>query len=184
MSRPPSDLAPRTGTGRSTALAVVLVVAAGIALWAALTETGFARADGALLGEAVDARTGPLNVLALTVTTVGNTVAHSLLASVLAVAAWRGGRRADAVLLVGVMAGAVLAFRGIKILIDRPRPPAATQVISETNESVPSGHATVSMAVIGSLVVLSWAGAARSHAGVLVAAAVLWVGAVGHARAA
>jgi undecaprenyl-diphosphatase len=95
---------------------------------------------------------------------------------------WTRGRRADAVFVVGAMAGGVLLFRGIKILLDRPRPPAAAQVVSETNESLPSGHATMAVVVIGSLVVLAWAGRHRLGRALLLAGAVLWVGAVGATR--
>ena len=70
----------------------------------------------------------------------------------------------------------------LKLLLDRPRPPAADQLVAETNESLPSGHATMSVVVIGSLVVLAWAGAARAARVAMVAAAAAWIGAVGATR--
>ena len=135
-----------------------------------------------MLGEAVESRTGGLSAVAVTITEVGNTFAMALLAALVGIWCWTRGRRADAVFLVATMAGAVLLFRGIKILVDRPRPPALTQVVRETNESLPSGHATMSMVVIGSLVVLFWAGRGTVARVAMVAAAALWVGAVGSTR--
>lgn len=162
--------------------AALLVLAAGLALWAALTGLGPARVDAALLGEAVEERTAAWNGVAITITTIGNTFAMAVLATLVGAWSWARGRVVDAVFVVGAMAGAVLVFRGLKILIDRPRPPAAAQVITETNESLPSGHATMSMVVIGSLVVLGWAGRAVVGRVLMLTAAAIWVAAVGSTR--
>ncbi|MDN5750145.1 MAG: phosphatase PAP2 family protein, partial [Pseudonocardia sp.] len=98
------------------------------------------------------------------------------------IGSWRRGRRADAVFVGGAMAGGVLLFRGLKILIDRPRPPAAVQVIAENNESLPSGHATMATVVVGSLVVLAWAGRGALGRVLTATGALLWIGAVGLTR--
>jgi undecaprenyl-diphosphatase len=95
---------------------------------------------------------------------------------------WYRGHRADAVLVVGAMAGASVVFRGLKVLLDRPRPPAATQLVRETNESLPSGHATMSVVVIGAIVVLAWAGRSVTARVAMTAAAAAWIGAVGATR--
>ncbi|QJY47643.1 phosphatase PAP2 family protein [Pseudonocardia broussonetiae] len=167
---------------RTALTAVLLLLAAGAAMWAALDGVGPARFDARLLGEAVETRTGGLNTAAVTLTTVGNTFAMAVLATLTGIWCWTRGRRSDAVFVVTAMAGAVLLFRGVKVLVDRPRPPAVTQVVRETNESLPSGHATMSTVVIGSLVVLAWAGRSALARVAMVAAAALWVGAVGATR--
>jgi membrane-associated phospholipid phosphatase len=167
---------------RSALAAVLLALTAGTAVWAAFVGAGPARLDAAALGESVESRTAGLTAAAVALTEIGNTLAMGVLASVVALWCWRRGRRADAVFLVGAMGGGVLLFRGIKIWLDRPRPPAAAQVVAETNESLPSGHATMSMVVVGSLVVLAWAGRSVRGRLLMVAAAALWIGAVGATR--
>jgi membrane-associated phospholipid phosphatase len=116
------------------------------------------------------------------VTNLGSTVAMAVLAVAVGVWLWFAGRRADAVLAVGAMSGAGLVFRGLKELLDRPRPPLDGQLVHATNESLPSGHATMAIVVIGTLIVLAWQGRAPAGRAVLVAAATLWVGAVGLTR--
>ncbi len=51
-------------------------------------------------------------MVAVTITEIANTFAMALLATLVGVWCWARGRRADAVLLVATMAGAVLLFRG------------------------------------------------------------------------
>jgi undecaprenyl-diphosphatase len=168
--------------GRTVLVAVLLLLAAGGAMWAALDTVGPGRIDARFLGEAVESRSGGLDTAAVTITEVGNTFAMALLATLVGIWCWARGRRADAVFVVGAMAGAAGLFRGIKILVDRPRPPALAQVVRETNESLPSGHATMSTVVIGSLVVLAWSGRSNATRVAMVVAAGLWVGAVGSTR--
>lgn len=167
---------------RHAVTGLLLAVLAGLAVWGAFVGAGPARLDSAALGEVVGLRTDGLDAAAVAVTEVGSTVVMALLATLVGTWSWARGRRADAVFVVGAMAGGVLLFRGIKIALDRPRPPAAAQVVSETNESLPSGHATMAVVVIGSLVVLAWAGQQRLGRALLVGGAVLWVGAVGATR--
>lgn len=168
--------------GRVALIGGALLLGAGAAMWAALDTVGPGRLDARFLGEAVESRTDGLSAVAVTISEVGNTFAMALLATLVGIWCWARGRRADAVFVVAAMAGAVLLFRGIKILVDRPRPPTVTQVVREGNESLPSGHATMSMVVIGSLVVLFRAGRGTAARVAMVAAAALWVGAVGATR--
>ena len=167
---------------RGAVVGALLAVLAGAAVWAAFVGAGPARFDAAALGESVEARTSGLTAAAVALTEIGNTFSMGVVASLVGLWCWTRGRRADAVFVVGAMAGAVLLFRGIKIWLDRPRPPAATQVMAETNESLPSGHATMSTVVIGSLVVLCWAGRGRAGRALTVAGAALWIGSVGATR--
>lgn len=176
---------PRPRPGRTLLVlpvAVLLLFAAGAATWEALDTVGPGRLDTRFLGSAVESRSDGRNTVAVTITEVGNTFAMAVLATLTGIRCWARGHRADTVFVVGTAAGAVLLFRGIKILVDRPRPPAVTQVVRETNESLPSGHATMSMVVIGSLVVLFWAGRGTAARVAMIAAGALWVGAVGSTR--
>jgi undecaprenyl-diphosphatase len=167
---------------RHAVTGLLLAVLAGLAVWGAVVGAGPARLDGTALREALDVRTPGLDEAAVAITEVGSTVVMALLAAVVGLWSWTRGRRADAVFVVGAMAGGVLLFRGIKIVLDRARPPAAVQVVRETNESLPSGHATMATVVIGAVVVLAWAGRSRLGRALMLAGAVLWIGAVGSTR--
>jgi membrane-associated phospholipid phosphatase len=180
LHRQPPHAAPRPGLGALVAVLLALAAAAG--MYTAFTGIGPALADQAVLSESLGARSGGLTELAVVVTNVGNTISMAVLAVVIGVWCWRAGRRADAVLAVGAMVGAAALFRTLKELIDRPRPPAALRLVDASNESLPSGHATMSIVVIGTIVVLAWAGRSSATRAILVAAAVVFVGAVGATR--
>jgi membrane-associated phospholipid phosphatase len=188
QGRPPAGLRghlpPQASSrpGRVPALAVGLAVLAAAAVWAAFSGVGPARLDAALLAESIEERTPALTTLAVVVTTLGSTAAMAVLAIVVGAWCWWRGRRADAVLAVGAMAGASLVFRLLKVFFDRARPPLADHLVVETNESLPSGHATMSTVVIGTIVVLAWAGRGVLARAAMVVAAVAWIGAVGATR--
>jgi membrane-associated phospholipid phosphatase len=171
---------PRPGLG--AAVAVLLMLAALAGLWAAFTGVGPAQLDAAVLDGSVESRTDLLTAAAVTVTHLGSTVAMAILALAAGARLWLTDRRPDAVFVVGAMAGAMLVFRGLKELLDRPRPPEDGRLVHAASESLPSGHATTAIVVIGTLVVLAWPGRTRAGRAGMVAAAVLWVGAVGLTR--
>ena len=121
-------------------------------------------------------------MLAVLVTTLGSTAAMALLAVAVGAWCWALGRRADAVLVVGAMAGASLVFTVLKNILNRSRPPVDGRLVDVTNESLPSGHATMSFVVTGTIVVLAWAGRSALARVALVVAAAAWIGAVGATR--
>ncbi|MHA6793450.1 phosphatase PAP2 family protein [Pseudonocardia bannensis] len=164
------------------AATVVLAAAAGFLLYAGATGTGPGTADVPVLTEFLEVRSVDATTLAVTVTTIGSTAAMAVLSVLVGGWLWVRGRRLDAVFLVVAMAGASVVFRLLKLAFDRPRPPAVDRLVNETNESLPSGHATMSIVVIGALVALAW-GRRRiaTRVGLLVAAT-LWVGTVGATR--
>jgi membrane-associated phospholipid phosphatase len=172
--------APRPGLGALVAVLLALAAAAG--LYASFVGAGPALADGAMLRDSLEIRSGGLTDVAVVVTNVGNTGSMAVLAIVVAGWCWYAGRRADAVLAIGAMAGAAAVFRALKEVLDRPRPPAALRLVEVTNESLPSGHATMSIVVMGTVVVLAWNGHTAMTRTALVAAAAVWVGAVGATR--
>jgi membrane-associated phospholipid phosphatase len=171
---------PRPGLG--ALVAVLLALAAAVWLYTAFTGVGPALVDRALHSESIEVRSGALTTLAVIVTNVGNTVSMAVLATVVAAWCWYAGRRADALLAIGAMAGAYALFRALKVLLDRPRPPAADRLVDAANQSLPSGHATMSIVVMGTLVVLAWRGRTTATRAVLVAVTAVWVGAVGATR--
>ncbi|WP_296144702.1 MULTISPECIES: phosphatase PAP2 family protein [unclassified Pseudonocardia] len=160
----------------------LLAAAAGLLLHFGATGSGTADADAALLTDAVAVREPALTTAAVVVTTIGSTAAMALLAVTMCVVSWLRGRRADAVFVAAAAIGGSALFRLLKALFDRPRPPVATRLVNETNESLPSGHATMSVVMIGALVVLLWAGRSTATRVALVATATVWVVAVGATR--
>jgi undecaprenyl-diphosphatase len=164
------------------ALLVTLATAAVVALWAGASAAGPTPADAAALRESMSVRTTDLTALAIVVTDVGSTVAMAIVA--LATGAWLAARHrvTDAVFVVGAWLGGLALFRGLKIFLDRARPPEVDRLVAATNESLPSGHATMATVVIGSLVALAWAGRTAAARTALVALAALWIGAVGATR--
>lgn len=161
---------------------LLLGIASLVALYVGAAADGPTPADAAALQQSLEVRSPDLTSAAVVLTDVGGTVSMAILA--LLVAAWFGWRRrtADATLVLAALVGGAVLFRGLKALIDRRRPPELTRLVAETNESLPSGHATMSMVVIGTLVVLGWAGRSVATRVAMVAAAALWVGAVGVTR--
>lgn len=173
---------PRSNPGRVVALVVALVVLAVVAVWAAFSGVGPARLDSAALAESIEERTPIRTSLAVVITTLGSTVVMALLAVAVGAWCWARGRRADAVLAVGAMAGASLVFTLLKNVLDRSRPPLDGRLVDVANESLPSGHATMSFVVVGTIVVLAWAGRGMLARVGLVVAAAAWIGAVGATR--
>ncbi|MGD9527542.1 phosphatase PAP2 family protein [Pseudonocardia sp.] len=164
------------------ALLVTLATAAVVALWVGASAAGPTPADAAALRESMAVRTTDLTALAIVVTDVGSTVAMAIVA--LATGAWLVARHrlADAAFVVGAWLGGLALFRGLKILLDRARPPEMDRLVAVADESLPSGHATMATVVIGALVALAWAGRTVASRAALVALAALWIGAVGATR--
>jgi membrane-associated phospholipid phosphatase len=163
-------------------VAVLLAVAAAAAVGTAFAGVGPALADQAVLGEAIDLRSGALTRVAVVITDAGSTLSMGVLAGLLTLWLLWTHRSREAVFVAVTAGGAALLFTGLKRVLDRPRPPVVDHLVGATNESLPSGHATMSAAVVGSLVVLLWAGCSAAGRIAVVSAAALWVVAVGLTR--
>jgi membrane-associated phospholipid phosphatase len=161
---------------------LALVAGAAAAVTAAFVGVGPARVDRMVLAEAVDVRSGPLTSLAVAVTHAGSTAVMGVLAALVVLWLLRARRPWDAVFVAVTGLGASLLFTALKRLLDRARPPLDERLVGVSNESLPSGHATMAVAVIGSLVVLAWAGRSAAARVAMLAAAALWIGAVGLTR--
>jgi undecaprenyl-diphosphatase len=167
---------------RDAVVAAVLSVAAAAGLLAAFVGVGPAAVDAHLLNESAEARTSGLTAVAVVVTELGSTIAMAVLALAVASWCWYVGRRGDAVFVMAAMVGGALLFSGLKDLLDRPRPPVVDRLVDVGNESLPSGHATMAVAVIGALVVLAREGRQPAARLLMVVAATVWIGAVGLTR--
>jgi undecaprenyl-diphosphatase len=174
--------APRPRPLRSAAVVLGLVLAAAAAVTAAFLGAGPAVVDRPVLGGVMDVRSDSLTALAVAVTNLGSTASMGVLAALVALWLLRASRPYDAVFVGAAAAGAALLFTGIKRLLDRGRPPLEGHLVDVSNESLPSGHATMAVAVIGSLVVLAWPGRGAVARAVMVLAGLAWVGAVGLTR--
>lgn len=167
---------------RAVLVVLGLVAAAAVALVTAFVGVGPAVMDQALLTEAVEARSGSVTTLVIVVTELGSTVSMAVIAGVAALVMFLRSRPVDAVFVVVTAAGASLVFTALKRLLDRARPPLESRLVAAANESLPSGHAAMAAAVLGSLVVLAWAGRSTAARVAMVVAASLAVAAVGLSR--
>ena len=135
----------------------VLVVVAGVILGladGAIESNGLSTIDPTVWSFMIDHRTPALTTIAITVTTVGSTVAMALIAVAAVVFLIVKRRRGDAALVAVVAAGAGLLVRFGKATVGRERPPVEFRLVTETNESFPSGHALASAAILGVLLVV------------------------------
>ena len=107
----------------------------------------------------------------------------AIIATVSTLVLWFKGRRGDAVLVAVVAAGAGLLVTVGKATVGRQRPPVEFRLVTETNESFPSGHALASAAIIGViLVVLVPLIASAAWRVAVIVAGVVFVLAIGWSR--
>jgi undecaprenyl-diphosphatase len=126
--------------------AVLVALACGV--FAIVADDGALEStDAPVLAWLVGHRTPGWTSVAETASLLGGTVGTGGLAVVAAAVLWLRRRRARAgVWVVAVLVGS-LTIRGLKGVVERPRPPIATRVTVETSTSLPSGHSL--MAVLG-----------------------------------
>jgi undecaprenyl-diphosphatase len=169
------------GALRGTTLVGVLVLAAGVVFALVAADEALAAADAPVLAWVVAHRTPGLTRAAEVVSLVGGTVGTGGLAVVSAVVLFARGHRRTAVIWVFGVAAGSLVIRLVKLAVERPRPPEATRLATETTASLPSGHALMSAlglgltaAAVAALVV----GTPREHAVRAVAVVVAVLGAL------
>lgn len=111
--------------------------------------------DHAVLDAMVTHRSPGLTAWALTITTVFSPVGTGVLAmATAALLWWRLGSPRPPLLVLATLAGAGVASTLTKLFVGAHRPPAAVQLISETDHSYPSGHVTGTVALLGALAVV------------------------------
>jgi membrane-associated phospholipid phosphatase len=137
----------------SVALLVLAAVILGLAD-GAVEQNGLATIDPVVWQWAINQRTPALTTVAVVITEIGSTLSMGIIAGVSVLVLWFRGRRGDAVLVAVVSAGAGLLVRVGKATVGRERPPVEFRLVTETNESFPSGHALASAAIVGVLLVV------------------------------
>jgi undecaprenyl-diphosphatase len=152
-------LRPEGALGLSLTASFAAVVAAGWALSVVVQDVvagdDAVRLDRPTL-EWFARHRGPWLTTAMkTVTTLGSSAL--LIPLVLSIGGlwwWRRRTPRPLTLLVGAYGGSNLLFHAIKVLADRPRPPASLAIERLGGLSFPSGHATQAIAVYGMLAAL------------------------------
>lgn len=170
----------------AAALAVVLLTLfAGLGLLAHRVVAGTAF-DHGVLAAMVAHRSAALTAWAVAVTNLGSPVgvaAFAVALAALAALAWRRLRSLwPALLIVATPAAAAAISTATKILAGAHRPPAALQLVTETDPSFPSGHVTATVALLGTLTVVIGDHAGWAARVVSIASAVLAAVAVGLTR--
>ena len=134
-------------------LAVLAAIVLGLADGAS-EGNGLASIDPPVWQWMIDHRSPALTTVAIFVTNVGSTVAMTIIAGATIVYLLVKRRYGDAALVAVVAAGAGLLVRFGKATVGRERPPVEYRLVTETNESFPSGHALASAAILGVVLVV------------------------------
>lgn len=144
-------------------------------------------ADAPVLAWVVGHRAAGVTAAAEWISLVGGTVWTGGLAVLTAVALWWRGRRIRAGIWVGAIVVGSLTIRGVKGVVERPRPPIGVRLAVETSSSLPSGHSLMAalglgLTAVGVLSLLGAGGgrgraAARAATVLFAAVAILAVGA-------
>ena len=160
----------------SVALLVLAAVILGLAD-GAVEQNGLATIDPVVWQWAINQRTPALTTVAIVITEIGSTLSMGIIAGVSVLVLWFRGRRGDAVLVAVVSAGAGLLVRVGKATVGRERPPVEFRLVTETNESFPSGHALASAAILGVVLVvlLPSIPGRTARIGVLVGVGLFWL---------
>jgi membrane-associated phospholipid phosphatase len=166
----------------------VALALAGVLIGLALTKVGgnqaIARTDAGADRWMAAHRTLGWNTVTHVVTDAAETVTITVLA-VLTFAgtalAWRRWR--EPMLVAAAIAGEVVIFLIITLLVDRPRPPVAHLDSAPPTSSFPSGHVAAAIVLYGLWAVLAWQRARSALLkGLLLALAVVVPVAVGLSR--
>src|SRR6476659_6512729 len=134
-------------------LAVLAAIVLGLTDGAS-EGNGLASIDPPVWQWMIDHRSPALTTAAIVVTNVGSTIAMTIIAAATIVFLLVKRRYGDAVLVAVVAAGAGLLVRFGKATVGRQRPPVEYRLVTETNESFPSGHALASAAILGVVLVV------------------------------
>jgi undecaprenyl-diphosphatase len=170
---------------------VLTAVAGALFLLVAADETLDAT-DLPVLSWLVERRTAGFTTTAEVASLAGGTFPTGGLAVLAAVLLHVRGLRVRAAVWVGAVLVGSLTIRGLKTVIERPRPPVGTRLAVETSTSLPSGHSLMAALGVGLTVVAALyllpadpaAGRGRTVLrGLIVLVGVLLAGLIGVSRA-
>ncbi|MEJ7649239.1 MAG: phosphatase PAP2 family protein [Nakamurella sp.] len=157
-----SGIEGRTGAaGRPSAALWVTgaLVATALLLWLAVTVAGHPGPlgiDVGVLDGFLRVRTSAVTVAAKVIAVLTDPAATA--GVVVAAALWlllRSKDRAGAVFLICSSVATAVLLEAAKLMVGRPRPPIALQLMPESNNSFPSGHVTGVVAVFGALALVA-----------------------------
>ncbi|OCB53675.1 hypothetical protein A5722_23540 [Mycobacterium vulneris] len=139
-------------------MAVVLLIGfAGVGIIAHTARAGTV-VDHRVLDWFVAQRNAALTGIATLITDVGSPAAIAAIAAIAVVAAvliWARTRAAGTAIAVVATVGLASAASTVsKALVGSHRPPAAVQLLTETDHSYPSGHVTGTAALLGILAIV------------------------------
>ncbi|MEP6462520.1 MAG: phosphatase PAP2 family protein [Frankiaceae bacterium] len=160
-SRPQAPARSATKTaGLLVAAAVgvlLLLLLLGVFVTRVLVHSGLGAADARVDANLVKERTSTLNRISHYTTFLAETMTISALAALLFVALRLTLRRWRESIFLGVsVAGEVLIFLAVTLLIHRHRPAVPELDSAPPTSSFPSGHTAASVALYGGLAVLAW----------------------------
>lgn len=148
----PSIRRTTTIAGAVGTVTATLFVVLGLIAHHARAGTAF---DHTVLNDLIAHRTPTLTTVATAITTVFDPMGTLLLALASAVALWIRLRSLHSALLVpATLVVATTISTVTKHVVGAHRPPAAVQLITETDPSFPSGHVTGTVALFGAVAVV------------------------------
>ncbi len=178
----------RIGRPRLSSVVAMIVLAAWVATAGELTDNvidqdGLTRVDPGWLDWTIAHRAPDLTTVARVLSDVGDTVSMVALAVVAAaILVWRRSWREAATVAVATAGAGALVTVG-KHVVGRSRPPAVDHLVTETNQSFPSGHSLGSIVVIGVVAAIAMSRLRiRALRAALPIAATVLVGAIGWSR--
>ncbi len=162
--------------------AVLLTVFAALGLLAHHVVAGSAF-DHGVLEAMVAHRSATLTSWAVVVTNLGSPVGVAVLAVAVAALAWRALRSPwPALLFIATPVAAAAISTTTKVIAGAHRPPAALQLVTETDPAFPSGHVTATVALLATLTVVVGHHTGRVARVALIAVTSLAAAAVGLTR--
>ncbi len=139
---------------RGTALLLIATLV-GLLADAASEGDGVTSIDKPIWSWFIEHRSAGLTPLMIAISTVGDTAVMGLIALAVAGAlVFRPAYRGRGILVAVVAAGAGLLVIVTKAVVGRVRPPMEYRLVTETNQSFPSGHALASSAIVGVVAVV------------------------------